>query len=76
MNALSVIEVDPVLHLDKQQLSELLGIPPRAIVRWLREGIPHVGTKHLCMFPRTLAMEWVQRHHPDLYRRRFGAGVL
>lgn len=63
-------------HVDKWQLSEMIGTPPRAICRWLKipDAIPHTGQGHLVMFPLARALEWVRVNKPALYHRNQGSG--
>lgn len=63
-------------HVDKWQLSAIIGTPPRAICRWLKmpDSIPHTGSGHLVMFPLDPALEWVRVNKPALHRDIQGAG--
>lgn len=65
-------------HLDKHQLSVLIGVPPRAICRWLRakEPIPHTGAVHQVMFPKVEAIAWMVEHVPLVRPRLAERGLV
>ena len=79
MNAVSTIEPDAAVeHVSKQQLSTLIGVPPRAISRWLRgkDPIPHVGHDHQIMFPKRAALDWMVEHVPLIRPRLAQRGLV
>ena len=64
-------------HISKNQLSTLIGVPQRAIVRWMKQvgGIPYAGEGDKIMFPKQAALDWVEVNRAPLHRRnieRFG----
>lgn len=65
-------------HIDLHQMSRLVGVPHRAIQRWAKQdcGIPHVGERHMLMFPREAALEWVRKNHPGLFSGMVARGVV
>lgn len=70
--------MNAVEHVDKYQMSELIGVPPRAICRWLRakEPIPHVGAGHQVMFPKVDAIAWMVEHVPLVRPRLAERGLV
>lgn len=82
MNAISVIDAGAVVvppeHLDKYQMSELIGIPPRAICRWLKGSvpIPHIGAGHQVTFPKEAAIAWMVEHVPHVRPRLSERGLV
>lgn len=78
MNAHTTIEAMPVAHLDKNGLARLVGVPPRAVARWLRGAapIPHTGVGHDVMFPRDDAIAWMVEHVPLVRPRLAEKGLV
>lgn len=58
-------------QVDKWKLSQIVGVPPRAICRWLRcaNSIPHDGDGHTVTFPLDGALEWLKANKPALHER-------
>jgi hypothetical protein len=65
-------------HIDLHEMSRLVGVPHRAIQRWAKQdcGIPHVGERHMLMFPRAEAFAWLAKNKPGLFAEMKIRGVV
>lgn len=65
-------------RLDKYQMAKLIGIPPRAVARWLRARppIPHDGHGDRATFDQPQAIAWMVEHVPAIRPRLAQMGLV